>query len=452
MKKMLALLLAAMMLMCCIPAMAEELPEGYPEVKEGIDFGGATLYIRPYWGPSPRSAEPTEQQQAEYDYKDWIMKTYNVNVVEEQVTDWTNCAEEFINFCTVNNGEYAIYVIEPGKVGSLVANNLCAPWNNDLVDLTAEKWNKGDLEFMTKGGNVYGVYTGPTEPRQMLYFNKRILEEANIDPESIYDLQKEDKWTWDALLDMLAQITKDTDNDGIIDVWGMTGNFTDLNLIAVFSNGGSFFDYDENGKLVPTMNSDAALEAFTYAKTIYDSYFSQPAEGAAWDYFIQDFKDGNAGFLMHQGYSGFKSQDTNTELKDMEDEWGAVAFPTPKGGNYVTIASDNFWIIPNVYDAETTAKIAYIYDLWTNDVPGYEDAEENWQGMMYSETDDRAVDETYAYLRHAAATNKALLLPGGINPVLGQPLLWNLSWRAAAECIEESMPAWQALCDDFNSK
>ncbi len=46
MKKLVALILAAMML-CASLALAES-PEGYPEVVEGIDFGGATVTIYDY--------------------------------------------------------------------------------------------------------------------------------------------------------------------------------------------------------------------------------------------------------------------------------------------------------------------------------------------------------------------------------------------------------------------
>lgn len=423
-------------------------PAGYPEVVPGMDFGGETLHIRLYWGPDQRSAEPTEEQQAQYDYRDWIMKTYNVNVVEEQLNDWDTCAQEMINFATANNGEKVIYVIEPGKAPSVMS--IAAPWN-DIVDLTAEKWNKGDLEFMTKGGKTYGVYSGPTEPRQLLYFNKRLLQEANIDPETIYDMQANNTWTWDAFVQMLAQTTRDTDNDGANDTFGIVGSFEDYQMISVFTNGGSFFEFDENGLLKPVVDSDEAKAALNWAKDVREKYWMPQPEGANWDWYKEAFKSGGAAFYMYQGYGGFKAQDTNTELNGMADEWGAVAFPTPKGGNYVTIASDNFWMIPNVYDAETLKKIGFIYDLWTNDTPGYEDADENWQGLMYSETDDRAVDETYAMLRHSAVTNKTTYL-GTVNDVLGNSLLWSLPYNDVDSLIEAGMPAWQALCDTFNAK
>ena len=70
MKKIMALVLAAMLLLgCCSFAAAEELPEGYPEVIEGLDFGGQTVYIYDWWSSddaehSTRKADPDESSTA----------------------------------------------------------------------------------------------------------------------------------------------------------------------------------------------------------------------------------------------------------------------------------------------------------------------------------------------------------------------------------------------------
>ena len=152
---------------------------------------------------------------------------------------------------------------------------------------------------------------------------------------------------------------------------------------------------------------------------------------------------------MYQTYGGFND---NSEMADMEDEWGCVAFPVPKeGGNYLTINSDNITLIPSCYDAATVAKLAFIYDMWTNPTPGYE--EDNWIGNKYNYTDERAVDETYAMLREDehVAVNRVNVL-GTSNDILGNSLLWALGGdNTAAGLIEAGMPEWQARCDTYNN-
>ena len=443
MKKIIALVLAALMLVGI--AMAE----GYPEKVDGIDFDGAEVQILDYWsGDGARVENPNEQQQAQYDYRDWINETYNVNVHQLQGGDWGTCAEEMINFTSNPDGSLKIYIIEPGKVGSLVSKGYAAAIPTDLIDIESGDWNAAEIDFMTVGGQLYGLYKGNSEPRGCLYFNKRVLEEAGIDWNTIYDLQAEGKWTWAAFEDMLKTITKDTDNDGVNDIYGILGSGDDMYVCAVFGNGGCFFDFDENGKIFPAMNSDACITALTWGQGIQQNYWAPTPEGANWDWYKDAWKQGYCGFYMYQTYGGFND---NSEMADMEDPWGCVAFPVPnEGDTYVTVVSDNITLIPSCYDAETVAKLAFLYDLWSNATPGYDD-EDSWIGNKYNFTDARAVDETYAMLRepeHCRINNVTYL--GTQNDVLGSSLLWALGGSTPAELIEAGMPAWQALCDDFN--
>ena len=451
MKKLVSLILAALMLCMSFAALAEA-PEGYPEVKPGVDLGGAEVFIYDFWTASAeRKAEPNEEEQAQYDYRDWIEATYNCKITQIQKSDWAGNVQELINFCTAPDGTLCLYILPGDFVGTPMANNLFADWSKtDLIDLSDDMWNDSVVNFMTKGDAVYGVWTGNSEPRQCLFFNKRVLEEAGIDWESIYDMQADGTWTWAAFEDLLKQINKDTDNDGILDIYGMTGDHNDLSMISTFSNGGSFFAFDEEGKLTITAGSDETLEALAWAKETWATYgYQQPADGS-WDYYKDAWKQGFCGFYIYQTYGGFND---NSEMADMADEWGCVAFPIgPKGTDYVTITNDNVLVIPNVYDDETVGKLALIANLWFSATPGYDD-EFGWIGNKYNFTDDRAVDETYAMLREPEhCRGNAALYLGSINDILGSPLLWNLAGGAPQELVEAATPAWQALCDNFNSK
>ena len=445
MKKLVALLLAVMMLSAMALA---EAPEGYPAVVEGLDFGGASVTIYDYWsGDGARAAEPTEEQQAQYDYRDWLMETYNVVIEQKQGGDWGTCAEEMINFVSAPDGSYRAYIIEPGKVGSLVANGVAAPVK---YDFSAEKWNQATINAWSIAGNAYGVSTGNSEPRGCVYFNKRILADAGINYEEIYDMQANGTWTWAAWEELLKKTTLDTDNDGVIDIYGVSSSGDDMYVLATFGNGGSFFDFDAEGKLQPTMNSEATVEALNWGKTIQANYWKHTPEGANWDWYKQAWKQGEFAFYVYQTYGGYND---NSEMADMEDEWGCVAFPVKNAGDtYIHVASENTTLIPNVYTEEEVSKIMFIIDMWTNPTPGYDD-EFAWIGNKYNYTDDRAVDETYAMLREGKAgrDNKVVYL-GTQNDILGSSLLWGLAGGDVASLIEAGMPAWQAACDTFTAK
>ena len=454
MKKLVSLLLAVLMLSMSALALAEA-PEGYPEVVEGIDFGGRTLKIH-CWYDMPRAAEPTEEEAALYAYQDWLMETYNVKVEWVVDYDWGSASNALAEFVANPTGELAIYTMPQDFIGPALKNNLLMGWDN-LVDLTAEKWDKGTLEFMTVDGQVRGVFSSFTEPREVVFFNKQHLIDANIDPESIYDMQAEGTWTWEAMLDLFAKVQKDVDGDGVIDIWASSGDGSDLTFGALASNGGSFYRYEDD-KLVLTMNEPEAIAAFEFVQTIRNNYFRHAqtdAEGNTenWDYFKLGFPAGQFTFRFGQSYEGFNG---NAEMNVEGFEWGCVAFPTgPKqeAGNYVTVVSDNLVCIPNVYSEEDAKLIGFLWDQWSNPTPGYEDDDEGWIGRKYNFTDDRAVEETYATLiSEGHAVRDYYMFVGDKNTITGPNFIWPIDSMDAASLVESVLPVFQAYADDFNNK
>ncbi|MBR3106265.1 MAG: hypothetical protein IKH30_03655 [Clostridia bacterium] len=452
MKKIIALVMAALMLLVSCSFSLAEVPEGYPEIIEGLDFGGQTIWIYDWWSSddenhSARTAEPDEDTQKRYDYIDWLEATYNCKIVETALSDWAGNPSELANMVmNGDNSKLCIIAVASDFAGTPLANDLYMPWQ---IDLSGEKWNKAASDFCTKGGKVYGVHVGKTEPRSCVFFNKRVLTEAGIDPESIYDAQADGTWTWDMMIDMMEKVQRDIDNDGINDIYGMVGSGDELAIGLMFSNNAAFFDYNEEGKLAIACNSQAALDALQMRKTMAENYMAPQPEGSNWDWFKDYWKQGTTAFYPGQTWQGFNP---NAEMSDMADEWGAVMFPKgPNAETYLAMACDNIYGIPNVYDDETSLKIQQIYDLYTNDTPGV-DTEDAWIGDKYLYTDERAVDETYAMMRqdeHAVA-NKTYLL-GSTNDVLGSALLWGpIGSMTPAEAVESATPVWQDMLDVFN--
>ena len=164
MKKIMALVLAALMLLgCCSFAAAEDVPAEYPEIIEGLDFGGATVYINDWYSTGERAEEPTEEQQAQYDYWDWLEATYNVKLVETKLGDWDGMVSELQNIVSnKDNSELRIIGVSGGFIAPVQANGLFSEWTYGL-----ENFNEATVKFMTLGGKCYGVCGGKYfEPRQ----------------------------------------------------------------------------------------------------------------------------------------------------------------------------------------------------------------------------------------------------------------------------------------------
>ena len=453
MKKLVALLLAVMMLSASVLALAEA-PEGYPEVVPGIDFGGRTVKIYT-WYTMDRSANPSMEEQDLYDYQDWLMETYNVKVEYEVPYDWAGSIDALTEFVTnANNKDLVIFTMPMDFIGPAVKNELLAPLN-DLLDVTDEKWNAGTTEFMTSGGKTYALWNGASEPRECVFFNVTALEEANINVDDIYDMQANGTWTWDAMMDLFAKVQKDVDGDGVIDVWASTGSGDDLLMAAIYSNNGSIYNFVD-GKLEVGLGSENTIEALKFVQEIRNTYFRKAmtdAEGntESWDYYKNAFVQGEGVFRFGQTWEGYNG---NEAMNADGFVWGCVAFPTgPKAeaGAYKSIVNDNLMCIPNVYSEEDAKLLGFILDQWHNPTPGYEDDDEAWIGNKYNYTDDRAVEETYAMMRDPEHTVRdPYIFLGDKNTVLGPDLMWAIDSMDAAALVESVLPVFQARADDFN--
>jgi hypothetical protein len=440
MKKIMALVLAAMMLLgCCSFAAAEDIPEEYPEIIEGLDFGGQTVHIYDWYSTGTRAEEPTDAQQAQYDYWDWLEETYNVKFDENTLSDWAGMVGALQEIVTnKNNSELCIVGVSGGFCGPVLSNGLFMPWTYGL-----ENFNKATEDFMTLNGVCYGVSGGKyIEPRQCVFFNKDVLEAANINWEEIYDAQADGTWTWEKMESYMDQVKQDKDNNGELDVFALTGNFDDGVVGLVVSNNGDFYDFDENGKLVYAADSENTMEALARIQQWGDNYY-RPYEN--WDDYQRFWGEGNIGFFIGQSYEGFNGNSTVNAV----ERWGCVCLPKgPKADAYTSAADNNVFGIPAVYDEATSLKLQQIYTLYRKN-PVIDADEDSWADGFYALTDDRAIEETYAYLReHGTIMNFNYV--GDRNSTIGPDLTWGIRGGAVSELVEAARPVFETKCAIFN--
>ena len=456
MKKIMALVLAALMLLgCCSFAAAEDVPEGYPAIIEGLDFGGREVYIYDWYSTGTRKDDPTEEEQLTYDYRDWLEATYNCKIIETALSDWSGQVTELQNFVMNQNpdNKLAIIGISGGFAGPVVKNGLYAPWT---YGLDSGLYDPATVEFMSKDGVCYGVPGGSNvEPRQLIMFNTKVLKNANIDPNELYDLQANMEWTWEkfeSYMDIINE-NNDTDGDGEPDVWALTGNGDDVTVALVVSNEADFFKVDETtGKLVPAIKDQEFLDAIARRQE-WGSKYMRPNE--QWDDYQRFWPEGNVAFIIGQSYEGFNADslvNTNTE------EWGAVAMAMgPNAKRYTSAADNNVFGVPAVYDEETTLALQQIYTLYRMPTPGTEEEVEegeedlSWATQYYDRNcDERAIEETYAILRQMAnATIMNFNKIGDRNSSITE-VTWHLGDGTPAEIAEAAWGPFQQRCDVYN--
>ena len=253
-----------------------------PDTGKTYDLKGKTVYLYDWWSGDWHDDDPqTEEAQKTYKYRQWLEKTYNCKIVTGVKGDWSTQVDELAKYVASPDKNLCIFIVDVNFMNNVVLQGLAADWKKSVsVSLSDSKWNRNTIKMMTFAGGVYGVAAGKSEPRQVLFFNKRVLEEAGVDWNSLYNMQSKGTWNWSAWLKVMKKVQRDLDNDGENDVFGVTGSSDDLYRIAVFSNGGSLFDLDDSGELVSTAGSAQSAEALNWAKSAWKTYSAPRPEGA----------------------------------------------------------------------------------------------------------------------------------------------------------------------------
>lgn len=419
-----------------------------PKTKKKWDFGGMEVIIGDWWTDPTRPAA-SKQEEDLFAWRNWTNETYNVKVTQQALTGWGSNPQFVTNFCITGGEENYVLIIDGRSANQGVRANLFT----DLSTIKSvnykddSKYDQGVVQKLAKGNSFYAFNWGKPEPKEGVFFNKRLLEESGFDPELPYNLQKEGKWTWETFEDLCKKLTKDTDNDGVIDKYALTTFSTTFAMGALSSNGGSYIGKDANGKYFNNAGSDKSMEAWNWIAHMAATYQQpKPDDAANWDWFYTAFVNGEAVFLADEEYNAAPQG----KFGSMADDFGFVCFPLgPSGdGKYKTTHNSNMCIIPSCYSAETAEKIAKAVDLWLEPVPGY-DGPDAWKESYYgSFRDARAVDETIQLMMDTPNPRYDTLI-AGLNTgdmIYG---IWG-GWVTPTEAYENTKNIWQGLIDDSN--
>ena len=418
-----------------------------------VDLGGIEVIIRDWWSAGDNIADLVPKDdfdEARKEYLLWAMDTYNFTIKEMAIGDWGSNPQDFIDYATTGGDEYYVFCLRQGgeMISAMNSGLMYDVSTLDCLDFSKDKWSSGVHNLLSKNGAIYGFRGIDPEPRGCMYFNKRLLTEAGIDPNELYELQRKGEWTWAKFDEICGKVQRDVDSDGIIDVYGMVQQQSEFHKAAVIANGGSFIGKDANGKFFNNLESKETLEALNWSVQMQNKYLMPQGEGS-WDYFIAAFKEGKACFFADQVYRA--SQMINDEAR--LDDFGCIVFPKNENNTrfdeYVSFYEDNIYCIPACYDAEKAWKVAFAYDLYTQPIPGYEDYSA-WQNGQYPNfCDTESVDETMTYLLNRGEVLHHTFITD-IN--MGEDLMWGLGFANADGIIETPAEAAERLRDSWNAK
>lgn len=414
------------------------------------DLGGMEVIIRDWWSSGDEPEPQNAYDEARKEYLDWIQSTYNFTIKMQAIGDWASVPGDFVNYASTGGDENYVFTVWQGTSITAAMNSglLYDLSKLDCLDFSEKKWVSGVHNLLSNKDGIYGMNANTPEPRAGIFFNKRLIKEAGMEPSDIYKWQESGEWTWEKFQEVCEAVQRDIDNDGVIDVYGETSQRIQVYSAAVYSNGGEFVGKDENGNYVNELESAPTLEALNWGVDFINTYELPVSAEANWDYYVTAFREGKAAFCVDDAYRF-------NDFAEMEDDWGFVCFPKgPRATDYTNCYQDNVLVIPACYGDEKAWKIAFAYNLYTNPIPGYEDYE-GWQsGYMTKSKDIESVELTLARMTKNGIITYHSMVPG---IELGEDLLWTLGYPDAngelatpAQRAEGLRNAWNTKINEVN--
>ncbi len=429
---------------------------------EARNLNGLQIIIGDTYSPEITPAPTNAWEEARMLYREEIMQVHNCTIAAKKVADWEDMQEVFIS--SVEAGEPVAQVFELDY--RYIAKPLSQGLFYDLATLDElgislndrdrkDKWSDAVTKVMTKGKSIYGMRSEWMEPGGGVFFNKRLLEDAGLDPNLPYDLQARGEWTWSKFEEICEILTRDMDGDGQTDVYATCSDGTDTLQCLVSSTGKDFIAVDKAGLYYNNCKDETVLGAMEYAAELYEKGYEMPRpEHATADWYVTAFREGKA--AMQFAEEALCKPDAPYGENCMTDEIGFVVPPKPDGQEkYYTYVYGNVWVIPSCYDEETAADIAFAYDLYTNETPGYNDEPALYQEPYYAHFDDeRACDETLPYYNDKRKDTVNFLtryLVDGLD-IRDLTKHYPFAEKTPEECVEEVWDFWQKLIDASNGE
>ncbi len=424
-----------------------------------IDLGGMQIILKDWWS-DPKAEPSNEYEQAKADYRDWAMETYNFEMIQSGDYGWGNCLDEVIEYASKPaTDEYVLYTVRSDpKLGEIFKKGYVYDLSTlDCLDFSNTKYAQNDITTLcTYKGKIYGMSAGVSEPRDGFFFNENLLAEGGFTPDDIYDLQKNGEWTWDKFEEICKAVRKDKDNDGNYDVWAWSGNTGSFTTDIIFSNGGSIVGIGANGYTYEVENPKTVAALEKANELIKEYRMKDPQvknsetgemEYATWDYFYKAFKNGDCVFMYDGAYAGY----ANGQIGDITDfPVGFVMMPKGPDGELVNQRSNNPVVIPSNYDKDTAWKIAFAYDIWTEEPAGFEGYNGYVSNCYSGIYDERACNETIPLMASVGHgfVNYAPLIP---ELDVSNGFIWSVNGEASIpEIIDFKRDYFMECIDNAN--
>jgi len=389
---------------------------------------GKQLNIGSWWGAydlDAREGQPghvsprNEGEEKQLDYRRKLLADKGFKAKGIELSGWDDYFQIVTNNIMSRNKDIHVYWLSAEWAMTLYKQGLLYPLSDSKIKLTNRvplemqkpAYNEMMEKLFTFGGKQYAAglgVGGDSWQGNFLFWNKRLLREAGLNPDLPYDLQRDGNWNWDTFLDIARRTTRDINNDGITDIYALPcDDAREVMNAFVYGNNANFVTIDAQGRFHNGTNRPEFIEAAQFYLRLMEEGLMKPLpENSAWDWDFTEFFDGKVAMLIAPEWR-------KGQMGEMADDYGCVV--PPKGprmqnqANYRMSLTENVFVVPNIFTAAEVDDILEMLDLW--EVP----ADTDWkQGHYWAFRDRRAVDETVALTKESrnVTYRNFALIPG----------------------------------------
>jgi multiple sugar transport system substrate-binding protein len=366
-------------------------PERYP----AFDFGGRTIKVGIWWDYYYTSIHTSINDDPGLSNAETAqMKLDNVRRIEEKYNcrieyinlGWTPIIESINTSIAAGSPECDIYLTDlqfgiPAALNGLAQDlKKIAHPNSDLF---GEQIVLKPLEAL--GATYFFQEQGLPQSGIFLGYNATMIEDLGLeDPQELYN---KGQWTWEKFAEYAKAGTRDTDNDGSIDVYGYGGVFTDFVNGIVMNNGGSIA-----GSATEGLSSKPVVEALEFINRLYNVDISaRPWNADDWNDNLLAWSDGKVMFWTGQAWLN------KQEIDAAANEGGTLPFdfhivPYPVGpsgdGTIYSPVAGNWYIVPvGVKEPEKVLQIFEEFHNWHAGATEYRD-DPTWFESCFTTMED----------------------------------------------------------------
>jgi ABC-type glycerol-3-phosphate transport system substrate-binding protein len=271
------------------------------------------------------------------EFRDFVKKTYEAE--NRHVTvNWQGMAfRPLFETIEIQMGaespEIDVLGVDVPLVASYGIRNYLHPLDSSFSKDDQNEWLPEAREAATFNGKLIAP-PGRTST-QMLYYNKKLFKEAGVE---FPGADPAKRWTWEQVADAAKKLTRDTNNDGKPDVWGIIFHQVSrpYQMLALPESAGGGNGVSADGLTVRGQLTNAGwVRALKYYSDLFNAWKVAPT-GVAPEATQELFLAGRVAMIV--------TGDWGLALfKKAQFDWGVAPHPYFQGGKPVTPTGSWHW-------------------------------------------------------------------------------------------------------------